>query len=89
MPVRRYDDFAAAEQDLWLDSSDPQLGEQIRRVWSFAERFTPRARAGVTRIEIGNASAEGGATPVHSSTPATTSSVMRSSADDRTHYPRS
>jgi hypothetical protein len=54
MPVRRYDDFAAAEEDLWLDSSDPRLGEQIRRVWSFAERFTPRARVGVTRIEIGN-----------------------------------
>ena len=59
MSVRRYDDFmAAAEEDLWLDSSDPQLGEQIRRVWSFAERFTPRARAGVTRIEIGTAGLE-------------------------------
>ena len=63
MSVRRYDDFAAAEEDLWLDSSDPQLGEQIRRVWSFAERFTPRARAGVTRIEIRTADSENGATP--------------------------
>jgi hypothetical protein len=63
MSVRRYEDFAAAEEDLWLDSSDPQLGEQIRRVWSFAERFTPRARAGVTRIEIGTAGAEDGTTP--------------------------
>ena len=63
MPVRRYDDFAAAEEDLWLDSSDPRLGEQIRRVWSFAERFTPRARGGVTRIAIGKPSAEAGATP--------------------------
>jgi hypothetical protein len=71
MPVRRYDDFAAAEQDLWLDSADPQLGEQIRRVWSFAERFTPPARPGVTRIEIGNASTADHARPVRSSTPAT------------------
>lgn len=58
MPVRRYDDFATAEQDLWLDSADPRLGEQIRRVWAFAERFTPRARHGVTRIQIGQASLE-------------------------------
>jgi hypothetical protein len=80
MPVRRYDDFTAAEQDLWLDSSDPRLGEQIRRVWSFAERFTPRARGGVTRIEIGTASVEAGATPVHAPTPPTTSPLTRSSS---------
>ena len=80
MSVRRYDDFTAAEQDLWLDSSDPRLGEQIRRVWSFAERFTPRARVGVTRIEIGTASAEDGSTPVHSRTPPRMSLVTRSSS---------
>lgn len=68
MPVRRYEDFTAAEQDLWLDSSDPRLGEQIRRVWSFAERFTPRARHGVTRIEIGQSSTENDEPPSSSTT---------------------
>lgn len=52
MPVRRYDDAEAAEEDLWLDSSDPRLPEQIRRVWSFAERFRDRAPHGVKRIDI-------------------------------------
>lgn len=62
MPVRRYDDPAAGEEDLWLDSSDPRLGEHIRRVWSFAERFTCRAPAGVTRVEVGAARVEARAT---------------------------
>ena len=71
MPVWRYDDFAAAEEDLWMESSDPQLGEQIRRVWSFAERFTPRAEAGVTRIAIDTASTKDGAATIPLSTPTT------------------
>lgn len=53
MPVKRYDDLEEAERDLWIDSSDPSLGERIRRVWSFGERFAKRAERGVRRIRIG------------------------------------
>lgn len=49
MPVRRYQNLETAERDLWIDSSDPSLGAHIRRVWSFAEHFTPRAGRGVRR----------------------------------------
>lgn len=58
MSVRRYDDLEAAERDLWIDSSDPSLGQRIRHVWSFAEHFNPRAAHGVRRTEIGGAAAE-------------------------------
>ncbi len=50
MPVYRYEDSDAAEEDLWIDSKDPRLGERIRRVWSFAEKFAPRVPAGVIRL---------------------------------------
>lgn len=49
MPVQRYQNLETAERDLWLDASNPSLGAHIRRVWSFAERFTPRAARGVKR----------------------------------------
>lgn len=52
MPVRRYENLAEAERDLWIDAKDPSLGERIRRVWSFAERFGVRAPRGVRRTEI-------------------------------------
>jgi hypothetical protein len=64
MPVRRYNDLEAAERDLWLDASDPSLGEHIRQVWSFAEHFAVRAASGVTRVRLaGGASRLAGDAP--------------------------
>jgi len=54
MPVARYDNHEDAERDLWLDSSDPRLGREICKVWSFAECFSEPAPRGVTRIHIGD-----------------------------------
>ena len=58
MPVRRYQNLETAERDLWIDPSDPSLGAHIRRVWSFAEHFTPRAARGVRRTRAAERAGE-------------------------------
>jgi len=41
MPVRRFESLDDARRALWVDPSDPRLGERICRLWERTRRLAP------------------------------------------------